>query len=73
MIAALGALVQHDIAARDEALADFYRQWASDPLVVDKWFALQATSSLPGTLERVKHPHRGPVVSRWPIPTGCAH
>ncbi len=54
-ITALGALVQHDIAARDEALADFYRQWASDPLVLDKWFALQATSSLPGTLERVKH------------------
>ena len=53
-IAALAALVQHDIAARDEALAEYYRQWAGDPLVLDKWFALQASSSLPGTLERVK-------------------
>ncbi len=53
-MAALAAL--NDIAApdRQEALDDFYRKFQSDTLVVDKWFALQATSSLPQTLERVK-------------------
>src|SRR3546814_9951780 len=26
------------------ALSDFYEQWQQDPLVVDKWFALQAAA-----------------------------
>src|SRR5665647_1981 len=29
---------------------DFYRRWQGDRLVVDKWFSLQAASTLPGTL-----------------------
>src|SRR5690606_11957928 len=44
-LAALSALVNHghpDVAA--EALATFYAGWQDDPLVVDKWFALQATA-----------------------------
>ena len=29
-------------------------RWRDNPLVMDKWFALQTTSSLPGTLARVE-------------------
>ena len=30
--------------AAEKALEDFYQQWQHDPLVMDKWFALQATA-----------------------------
>ena len=32
----------------------FYEKWKDEALVVDKWFRVQATSCLPGTLDRVK-------------------
>ncbi len=32
----------------------FHDKWKDEALVVDKWFRVQATSWLPGTLERVK-------------------
>ena len=41
--AALQALVFADAPQAENALADFYQRFAEDPLVVDKWFALQAT------------------------------
>ena len=46
------AMLGPDAAA--DALADFYARFEDDPLVVDKWFAVQA--SVPGedTLERVE-------------------
>ena len=50
---ALSALIDHGGPARDAALADFYARWQGDPLVIDKWFMLQAVSSHPETLERV--------------------
>ncbi|MEN8803216.1 MAG: aminopeptidase N [Thiogranum sp.] len=53
-LAALSALAQHDWAETDEYLHRFYRQWEHDPQVIDKWFAIQAGSRLPGTLQRVK-------------------
>jgi len=53
-LGALATLVHHDIPERHEALAAFYHRWQHDPQVVDKWFALQAGSRLPDTLERVK-------------------
>ena len=52
-VAALACLVNVDGEERDEALARFEGRWGEDPLVMDKWLALQATSSLPGTLDRV--------------------
>jgi aminopeptidase N len=52
--AALSAVVNADRAAGDELLADFYQKWQNDPLVVDKWFILQASCALPGTLARVR-------------------
>ena len=40
--------------AFETALAHFYDRWKEEPLVVDKWFALQAASSRPDTLARVR-------------------
>ena len=54
VMAALVALVNNECAQRDQALDDFYQQWKNDLLVVDKWLAIQASSRLPGTLDRVK-------------------
>ncbi|SFM24108.1 aminopeptidase N [Ectothiorhodospira mobilis] len=51
---ALRALMDHPGPERDEALADFEARWRQDPLVLDKWFALQAASGAPGTRERVE-------------------
>ena len=53
-IAALETLALHDRPERADALADFYRRYADDPLVIDKWFALQAMIPEPATLNRVR-------------------
>ncbi len=37
----------------EKALADFYQRWQSEPLVVDKWFALQARDPDESALGRV--------------------
>ena len=39
---------------RRDAVETFYQQWQSQDLVLDKWFAVQASCGLAGTLERVK-------------------
>ncbi len=39
---------------REELLENFYNTWSADPLVLDKWFTVQAISSLPDTLGKVK-------------------
>ncbi len=52
--AALAALVQ---AGRSEAgplLDEFERRYADNPLVMDKWFAVQAQVADPSTVERVR-------------------
>ena len=41
-------------AARTDRLIDFYRRYRDNALVVDKWFALQASSLHPEVLEHVK-------------------
>jgi len=53
-MAALTALANTDCAERGSALAKFYSRWSEEPLVVDKWLAVQASSRLPGTLAEVK-------------------
>ena len=53
-IGALSTLVTLDLPARDEALAAFYARHQSDHLIVDKWFALQASAPLAGTNQRVR-------------------
>ncbi len=56
--AALRCLVNSDSSlgqqASERALAAFYSQWQHEALVVDQWFAIQATSSVPGALKRVE-------------------
>ena len=64
VLAALAVLVDIDCPERGEALAAFYRRWQNDPLVIDKWFALQARSSLPGTIDAVRALTRHPAFTR---------
>ena len=45
-LASLSCLMRTD--TRDEAAADFYRQWRHDRLVLDKWFSLQVMQAAPG-------------------------
>jgi aminopeptidase N len=54
MIAGLAALVRMDDPRRDAAFAHFHDRFRADPLVLDKWMALQAGSCLPDTVERVR-------------------
>ena len=53
-IAGLTVLAGIDCPERVEALDRFYGQWKGDHLVMDKWLAIQAMSSLPGTLDEVR-------------------
>lgn len=39
---------------RTSIVQEFYERWKDDSLVVNNWFSLQATSSLPGGLSRVE-------------------
>ena len=43
-LAAFTALVQSDYPDRDALISDFYEAWQHEPLVLDKWFAIQAMS-----------------------------
>ena len=63
-IASLALLVNCSIeSARTKAIDAFYKQWADNELVMDKWLALQATCELPHTLERVKQLMEHPAFS----------
>ncbi|OFZ90288.1 MAG: aminopeptidase N [Betaproteobacteria bacterium RBG_16_66_20] len=52
--AALACLANSNASQRAIALDSFYDKWQHEPLIVDKWLAVQAGSRLPGTLARVK-------------------
>jgi aminopeptidase N len=52
--AALGLLANADCPEREQALTAFHTRWAHEPLVLDKWFGVQASSRLPGTLAEVR-------------------
>jgi len=58
--AALALLVDIGGPEREAALESFYRRFRGDPLVLDKWFSVQALCKLPDTVDRVrelaKHP-----------------
>ena len=53
-MAALSTLSLCDVPERAATLDDFYARYDGDPLIIDKWFTLQATIPEPGTLDRVK-------------------
>src|SRR5690606_34368851 len=52
-MAALTAINDLDDPRRAMALDAFRQRWEQDPVVLDKWFVLEATSTLPDTLARV--------------------
>ncbi|RXZ64798.1 aminopeptidase N [Pelagerythrobacter rhizovicinus] len=51
---ALMVLAGFPSAARTDRLIDFYRRYRENPLVIDKWFSLQAMSLHPDAIEHVK-------------------
>jgi aminopeptidase N len=56
MTDAMGALEALKLVggpAFEDALKDFYARWKHEPLVVDKWFAIQARAPGPGAIGRV--------------------
>ncbi|SMF95386.1 aminopeptidase N [Methylomagnum ishizawai] len=53
-IAALSVIVNSHNPEREVCLDEFYQQWKDESLVVGKWFSIQATCHLPGTLARVR-------------------
>ena len=79
-LAALAALADGDGEHRRQALAAFYTRWRHDPLVLDKWFALQARADRDDVLEQVRglleHPAfdiKNPNKVRALIGTFCMH
>jgi aminopeptidase N len=53
VLTALSLLSSVETPARQAALDRFHQAWRHEDLVLDKWFAIQAMSSLPDTLARV--------------------
>jgi aminopeptidase N len=54
VLAALAILSAIDCPERQSALDAFHARWHGDDLVLDKWFAIQAMSSLPDTQAAVR-------------------
>ncbi|WP_024460037.1 aminopeptidase N [Marinimicrobium sp. LS-A18] len=63
-IAAVGELVNSQASGaesvREQVLADFYQTWKDEPLVVDQWLRVQATSSRANTLDVVRELEQHP-------------
>jgi aminopeptidase N len=61
---ALMVLASLEAPERERALRDFYDRHEHDPLVIDKWFAVQASAQRPDTVDQVealsKHPQFNP-------------
>ncbi len=59
-MAALSSIVNSGHPEKAKCLDRFYQQWQDEALVIDKWFSLQAGSTMPDTFIRVqelmKHP-----------------
>ncbi len=53
-MAALATIANSRHPAKARSLDSFYHQWRREALVIDKWFALQATSSMPNTFATVQ-------------------
>jgi aminopeptidase N len=54
VMGALVPLASCDCPERSMALAEFYAKWQDDRQVVDKWFSVQASATLPNALDEVK-------------------
>ncbi|MCK9394825.1 MAG: aminopeptidase N [Methylobacter sp.] len=53
-MAALTVIVNSPHPAKQQCLDSFYHQWQAEALVIDKWFALQASGSMPDTFATVQ-------------------
>ncbi|WP_380181466.1 aminopeptidase N [Kalamiella sp. sgz302252] len=53
-LAAMAASVAAQLPCRAALLTEFDERWHKDGLVMDKWFALQATSPAPDVLSRIR-------------------
>jgi aminopeptidase N len=62
-VAALGVVSLSQTAEREATLAAFYDEYAGEPLVIDKWFSLQAMIPESGTLTRVRNLMQHPAFS----------
>ncbi|WP_456403984.1 aminopeptidase N [Thiolapillus sp.] len=63
VISALGLIADGDMDQREQLLQDFAQRWETDPLVMDKWFNVQALSSREDTLSRVLQLEQHPAFS----------
>jgi len=54
VVGALGVLTHLDCPEREKAFSEFENKWRKNTVVMDKWFALQAISCLPKTLDHVR-------------------
>jgi aminopeptidase N len=63
VMAALSLLVDSGHPCRTDVLAAFERRWRQDPLVMDKWFSVQALSTRVDTLDQVESLMRHPAFS----------
>jgi aminopeptidase N len=63
VLAAMRLLADHDHPDRDAVLADFEARWRADPLVMDKWFAVQAMSTRSDVLAEIRRLQGHPVFS----------
>jgi len=62
-LAALAALVENGEDVAGAALLDFDKRYRSKPLVMDKWFAVQAMAPHEKTLARIKELMKHPIFS----------
>jgi aminopeptidase N len=64
MTVRLGAMSAASLLPRSERrqslFEDFYRRYENEPLILDKWFAMQAMMPEPDTLDRVRELMRDP-------------
>lgn len=51
--AALQTAVHLRLSCAEQLLSDFAKQWSAEPLVMDKWFAVQAAVAADDTVEQV--------------------
>ncbi len=59
-MAALYLLADTQASEAEQRLEAFYERWQADPLVIDKWLRVQATSQRVDTLDRVRRLQRHP-------------
>ena len=60
---ALALIADGDLPQREPLLQDFASRWQHDPLVMDKWFGVQARSSREDTLSRIRELEAHPAFS----------